>query len=162
MASGDTLGVFLPLANEPPTANYATLDIRNAQPVLDFDASTDESAIFSDVMPRHYATGGIVASIAWAATSATAGNVVWLGAFERQNASQDLDSDSFSSAISATGTASATNGAPTYTEITFTTGQIDGIQVGERYRLKLTRDADVAGDTMTGDAELLGVELREA
>ena len=59
MASGDTLLVFHPFDNEPPSANYATLDIRNLHPVLDFDDSTDESAVFSAVLPWAYSGGGL-------------------------------------------------------------------------------------------------------
>ena len=44
MASGDTLTIFTPLHNEPPSSNPATLDIRNQHPVLDFDATTNEDA----------------------------------------------------------------------------------------------------------------------
>ena len=43
MASGDTLLVFTPLHNEPPASNFATLDLRNLHPVLDFDPTTNES-----------------------------------------------------------------------------------------------------------------------
>jgi len=52
MASGDTLLIFQPYNNSPPSGTYATLDTRNDHPVLDFDASTNESAVFSAVMPR--------------------------------------------------------------------------------------------------------------
>ena len=71
MAAGNSLIIFNALANEPPSSNYATLDTRNGQPCLDFDASTDESAIFSGLLPRHYAGGGLTVRLYWAATSAT-------------------------------------------------------------------------------------------
>lgn len=165
MASGNTLIAFGALDNEPPTSNYATLDTRNAQPCLDFDPSTDESAVFSGVLPRHYAGGGLTVRIYWAATSATSGTCRWNAAIERQDASgQDLDSDSFATAQAAGGSAPGTSGALLYTEITFTSGaQMDSLAAGERFRLKITRDADGTGgtDDMTGDAEVFAVEVKE-
>ena len=71
MASGDTLLIFTPLSNEPPSVNPATLDTRNAHPVLDFDAVVPEAAVFSAVMPRHYAGGGVTVYLHWAMTTAT-------------------------------------------------------------------------------------------
>lgn len=163
MASGNTLAAFFPQDNEPPAANFATLDTRNGHPVLDFDAATDEDAIFSCVLPRNYAGGGLTVYLHWAATSATSGDVVWNVAFERiGEGSQDIDSDGFASAQAATATASATSGNVDIQAITFTDGaQIDSIAVGEAFRIKVTRDANNGSDTMTGDAELVGVEIKE-
>jgi hypothetical protein len=160
MASGDTLLVFSPLANEPPAANYATIDTRNSIAVLDFDAGTDESAVFGAILPRHYGGGGLSVILHWMATSATTGNVKWNAAIERMNT--DLDSDSFAADQTATTTTTGTAGIVTTTTITFTNGaQMDSLATGEPFRLRVTRDANDAGDTMTGDAELLRVEVRE-
>jgi hypothetical protein len=62
MASGNTLCVFTPYNNEPPAAIYATLDVRNYHPVLDFDGATDEEAVFTSILPRNYAGGGLYRS----------------------------------------------------------------------------------------------------
>lgn len=163
MSSGDTLLIFTPWANEPPVANFATIDKRNAHPVLDFDAATDEHAIFTSIMPRNYAGGGLTVYIHWAATTATTGNVVWNAAFERiGEGSQDIDSDGFASAQAATATAPGTSGNVDIQAITFTDGaQMDNIAAGESFRLRITRDADNGSDTMTGDAELVAVEIKE-
>lgn len=159
MASGNTLCVFTPLHNQPPATAFATLDLRNAHPVLDFDAAADEGAIFGSVLPNHYAAGGILAILHWTATTATTGDVKWNGQFERMNT--DLNSDSFDTALSTTTTTSGTSGIIVTTIITFLNSQIDGLAVGGAFRFKVTRDADVAGDTMAGDAELHRVEMRE-
>ncbi len=163
MASGDTLCVFTPLHNEPPGSNYATLDFRNVHPVLDFNAATDESAVFTSVLPRNYAGGGLTITLIWAATSATSGNVVWNGAIERmQDDVTDLDSDSFAAAQAVTAGAASASGEPSYDAITFTDGaSMDSLAVGEAFRLKITRDANNGSDTMTGDAELLAAEIKE-
>lgn len=162
MASGDTLITFSALANQPPASTYATLDTRNSHAVLDFDAAADEVAIFGDVLPRHYAGGGITATLGWMATSATSGNVVWSVAFERRDTGTDLDTDSFATANTATAATSATSGALVYTTIAFTAGaQMDSLAVGEAFRLKVSRTGSSGSDTMTGDAELVSVELKE-
>lgn len=163
MASGDTLYTATAYANEPPSSNYATLDTRNQHPVLDFDADTDESAVFAGVLPRAYAGGGLTVRLGWMATSATSGNVVWNVAIERwQDETDDLDSDSFAAAQAATAAAPGTSGAVQYTDVAFTHGaQMDSLAAGEGFRLKVTRDADNGSDTMAGDAELISVEVRE-
>jgi hypothetical protein len=72
----------------------------------------------------------------------------------------DLDSDSFDTETTATGTANGTSGIETVTEITCTT--IDSIAAGGLYRLKIARKAAAGGDNMSGDAELIAVEVRSA
>lgn len=160
MASGDSLFIADAASGQPPAANYATLDTRNSVLVLDFDAGTDEAAVFVGVLPRNYAGGGLTLTIHWAATSATSGDVVWAAQIERANT--DLDADSFATAQTATGTANGTSGILTGTAIAFTSGaNMDSLAAGEPFRLKVYRDADAGGDTATGDAELVVVELKE-
>ena len=161
MASGNTLNIFTPYDNEPPSANFATLDTRNSHPVLDFDAATDETAIFTGVLPRHYSAGGITITLIVAATTATTGIMRFDVSFERMDTSTDLDADSFAAVQSVNISAPATSGAPAYSTIAFTNAQIDGLLVGEAFRLKVARDADNVADDMAGDAELLAVELKE-
>lgn len=162
MASGETLLVFTPLNNEPPSSNYATLDTRNQHPVLDFDATTNESAVFSGVMPRNYGGGGITVYLHYAMTSAVANTVDWDVAFERiGDQQQDIDSDGFASAKSVNDTTvPGTSGLVDVVSISFSDGaEMDNVAAGEGFRVKVTRDA--ANDDAAGDAELLFVEIRE-
>jgi hypothetical protein len=162
VASGDTLALFLPGDNEPPTSNYATLDLRNQHPVLDFDTTTGESAVFSGVLPRNYAGGGVTVYVHASASSATTGTIGWLVSFERVGDSQqDIDADGFAAAQTVTaGTVPGTSGHVDILNVAFTHGaQMDSIAVGESFRLKIVRD--VANDTAAGDAELVAVEIKE-
>jgi len=163
MPSGDTLLIFTPLSNEPPTSVYAQLDQRNGHTVLDFDQSTDEYAFFGAVLPRNYSGGGITVSIYWMASGVASNNVVWNAAIERhQNDVTDLDSDSFATAQAATDAAPTVDGEHTVTELAFTNGsQMDSLAAGESFRLSIARDANNGSDTMAADAELLRVEIRE-
>lgn len=164
MASGDTLAVFNPQANEPPTSAYATFDVRNGILVLDFDTTTSEAAIFRGVLPANYAGGGLTLSIWWMATSATTGDVVWGGSIERaQEGGTDQDSDSFATEqLSAAVTTNATSGIKNKSTITFSSGaNMDSLAAGEPFRLKIARKPADAGDTMTGDAEFTEAVLKE-
>jgi hypothetical protein len=165
MASGDTLAIFLPDQNEPPAANYATRDLRNYHPCLDFDGATDEEAVFSGIMPRNYAGGGITVYLHVAFTSATSGNAYWSVSLERMDVGTlDLDADSFAAVQSAAGNPNGTSGIMTLVTITFTNGaQMDSIAAGDMFRLKVRRDADGSAgtDDVTTDAELVGIEVKE-
>ena len=162
MATGDSLLLFTPSDNVPPASNFATLDTRNLHLVLDFDASTNESAVFEGVMPQNYAGGGVTVFIHYAMSTATSGDIDWDVAFERIGDQQlDIDSDSFAAVNSVdTTTVPATSGLVDVVSIAFTNGaDMDSVVAGEAFRLKLTRDA--TNDSATGDAELLAVEVRE-
>ena len=163
MASGDTLAILTALHNEPPASDYATLDTRNNHPCLDFDASTDETAQFSFVMPQNYAGGGVTVYLHWSASTATSGNCIWDAAFERiGDGQQDIDSDGFAAVNSVTDAAPGTSGFVTIASVAFTDGaDMDSVAVGELARIAITRDADNASDTMAGDAELHAIEIRE-
>lgn len=163
MASGDTLLIFTPQQNVPPTSNPATFDTRNNHLVLDFDATTNESAVFEGVMPQHYAgTTGVTVLVHYAMASATSNTIDWDAAFERIGDQQlDIDSDSFAAANSTDNTTvPSTSGLVDVVSITFTDGaDMDSVAAGEAFRLKITRDA--ASDDATGDAELVAVEIQE-
>lgn len=163
MASGDTLLIFTPLHNEPPASNYATLDNRNQHPVLDFDDTTNESAIFTGVMPRNYAgTTGVTVYIHYAMSSAVANTIDWDVAFERiGDQQQDIDADGFAAVQSVDNTTvPGTSGNVDIVSVAFANGaEMDSVAVGESFRLKVTRDA--ASDDAAGDAELVAVEIKE-
>ncbi len=162
MASGDTLLTFTPHDNQPLTSAFATLDTRNSHPVLDFDDTTKESAVFAGVMPRNYAGGGVVVYIHYAMTSAEANTVDWDASFERiGDQQQDIDGNGFAAAQSVDNTTvPGTTGLVDIVSISFTDGaQMDSIAVGEGFRLLIQRDSP--NDNAVGDAELLFVEMKE-
>jgi hypothetical protein len=161
MATNDTLAIWEAVGGTPPASAAATLDTRNGHVVLDFDADTNESSYFSSSLPTHYGGGNVACKLHWMATSATSGNVRWSAAFERLEANgPDLDSNGFQTAVEATAAANGTSGKLTVT--TLTLSALDGAAAGDAFRIAITRVAnDGTNDTMTGDAELVRVELVE-
>ena len=165
MATTNVLAVFTPLNNEPPASAFATLDTRNGHITLDFDGSTDEEAVFSGVLPAHYAGGGLTIETFWAFTSATSGSLRVQTAIERIDASSlDIDADSFASFNSAGGTAPGTSGQVIKVTTTHASGaEMDSLAAGEAFRLKVRRDADGTSgtDDITTDAELIAINVKE-
>ena len=162
MASGDTLLTITPRDGEPPAANFATLDIRNNHPALDFDDTTNETTYFSCIMPRHYSGGGVTVYLHYSMTSAVADTVDWDVAFERIGDQQlDIDGDSFAAVNSVDDTTVPdTAGLVDVASVAFTDGaDMDSVAAGEGFRMSVTRDA--VSDDATGDAELLFVEIKE-
>ncbi len=145
-------------------ASAASGGARNGHSVINFDDTTNEEIIFESIMSDDYdGAASFIVDVQWAGATATTGDVKWNAQFERlAEAGQDLDTDGFAAAITATQVTNATSGVLTYTGITFSNAQADGIQPGEAYRLKLIRDASNVADTMVGDAQVLGVEERLA
>lgn len=159
MATGSgtkTKAVFTPLDNQPPAANFATIDTRNSIALLAFDETTEESAIFVGVMPEGASLGSGLTVTVKSVAVATTGDFRLGAAWMRCNT--DIDSDSFDTAVEATTTISATSGIPVSTDLTTT--NIDGITAGDMFRLKIYRDTSDGGDTMSGDLQCLTFEVK--
>lgn len=160
MASGNTLAALDALSSRPPSTNYPQIDLRNGHAVLDFDDTTDETTRFALLLPSNFSGGDLLVRLAWTSTAATSGAVAWQAAAELQPSGFDLDADGFGAAASGSGAAPSNAGELVVTTITVSPG---GSQAaGDHLRLRVSRLATDAGDTMTGDAELYAVEVREA
>ena len=159
---GNQLATFDPnMATFPATAPAAATS-RNEHPLIAFDDTTDENIIFHYVMSQDYAEGNLTVDIHWLAASATTGDVKWNVQFETlAPLGQDWDNDSFAAVQTVTSTTAATSCIATRTSIPLTRAQADTISKGGAFRLRVTRDADDAGDTMVGDAQIGGVLIRQ-
>lgn len=153
----------------PPASNAATLATVNLTassdplPVLAFDAGTDEAAHFVLALPD-YASGNPTLAINWTAASATSGDVIWaaqLLAVTPNTDSGALSGEAFATANTVTDTHLGTNAGRVMTT-TITISNLDSLTAGDLVILKIYRDADAGGDTMTGDAYLVDAVLTYA
>jgi hypothetical protein len=163
VASGDVLSRWQAKDGEPPSTTPAILEFsQNRYFTYTFEASADALLDFSDTLDRKYSGGGITLILCWAA-GASSGNVVWTAAFERHQDEVDAlhIGDSFASAQSIIAAVATNIYGFQYSTIQFTNAQIDGLLIGEDFRLRITRDADNASDTCTAIAYLKSIEMRE-
>lgn len=148
-----------------PVDCFATLDLRNNVPVLDFDDTANEVAVFQAILPRHYGGGGITVTLKLGATSATTGDMSFKAFFKSITSdADDIDTKNFAAPqVNAAIDAPSASGEFNDAAITFTDGaQMDSLVVGEAFFILVMRDAqDGTADDMTGDAELLGIEMKE-
>jgi hypothetical protein len=163
MASGDTLAIFTPLANEQGvSSNYATLSVRNFHPILEFDTTTQETAMFTGVMPQNYANTTGVTVYLCGMSVATSGTMSWGVTFERMDSGTDLDSDSFATEqLTTATTVPGTSGQTLTLSVACAKGAtaMDSVVAGDTFRLRVRRD--VANDSAANDNQLLSVEIRE-
>lgn len=168
MASGDTLFVFTPADNVPPASNFATLDTFAAATgfrlVLDFDGvAADETAIFSGVWPSNYDGGGINVIIDYSLDGTDAQAVEFEVSVEvvQDDDDQDAAGQDFGAATNIADTP-ATNTA-NYNNRTapgaISHANCGSPAVGDRMRLKVTRDYDHAANT--DDVQLHAVHVKE-
>ena len=121
-----------------------------------FDAGTDEFAQAFIALPSNYNNGTITARFYWTASTGS-GNVVW-GIQGRAFANDDALDTAFNTAQTVTDTLIATNDMH-ITEATSAV-TIGGTPAANTPILfQIYRDADAAGDTLSSDARLLGVEI---
>lgn len=162
MASGDTLAVFTPNQSEPPTSDFATLDVRSVVSVLDFDDTTSESIQFPGFMPRFYTSLGVTVTVGYMMTTAIAPDTIDLEVAFKSIGDDidDIDTKAFATANTVLSTVATDSGQVKYQEIAFTDGaEMDSIAAGEYFRMQVARD--ITGGTASDDAELVFVEIRE-
>lgn len=142
----------LPTTN--PGAAACITGTNTQKGVLDFDAATDESVQTHVMLPADW-TGNVDVLIKWLA-AATSGDVVW-AVQTICVADAETDDPAFNTASTVTDTAKGTTLQTNDAAITTVT--VTGCAAGELLHLKLSRDADNAADTMTGDARFIGMEV---
>ncbi len=154
MAAGNKIFEFIAREYQPTASNPAIPDIRNAHEVLDFDVTTQESAVFSGYFSENYGGGNLsfVADIAMSsATSGTAGLLVVLESVS----GQDIDSDGFATTMTVTAaTVAGTAGTVFQLARTLTAANLDSLAAKNPFRIKISRD--VLNDNAAGDLELWG------
>lgn len=167
MASGQIVGFVL---GEMPTGTLsATLDIRAggsapAENVLvwAFDAATAEYLDLKVTLDG-YDGGGLTVTLAWMAETATSGNVVWELAIRAiPDNTEDIDVAHTYDYNAVTAAAPTAAGETAYDAITFTNGaDMDNWADGQVAVVRIRRNAASGSDTMTGDAQLWGIVIRE-
>ncbi len=124
--------------------------------VLDYDASTDESAYWQWAMPDSYDNGTLDITYYWE-TASTTGNVIWC--FQAKglaaNSAEDIDSALSTGVCETDGAQGNANDLASITE----SAAASNFAAGEYVVFKVYRDANDGSDTLTADARLVKVKI---
>lgn len=149
-------------AGVPPASGFARRDVIAGSnfPVrcLDFGASTDEAVIYP-FRALNYGSGNWTIGIDWYADTASSGDVIWgaqLAAITPNSDLQDVETDTLATANTVTDSHLGTTGQRLHrAEITLS--NLDSVAADDFVWLRIYRDADAGGDTLTGDASIVGL-----
>ena len=123
---------------------------------LDFDQSVEEYGQWTVWMPDDWDGSTITAKLVWTAASGT-GDVIW-GVQGRSHGNDDAIDQAWGTVQTVTDTLIATGDVHVTAETSAIT--LAGTPAaGELVQIRVYRDADAAGDTLSADARLLGVKL---
>ncbi|UWZ37862.1 hypothetical protein Drose_06190 [Dactylosporangium roseum] len=123
-----------------------------------YDAASEEWASWAFRMPADYASAPVL-KVQFKMTSATSGDVVWAAqvAAVTDGDATDVDAKVFAVANTATVTVPGTVGY--LKEASITIANADSLAAGDFVVVRLARQGAAAGDTATGDAEMVGAAL---
>ncbi len=156
---------LLPLSAEFPASAFPQLTLANRRPVLAFDAATDETCYWTVFVPQGF-TGTMTAVITYMMASATSGTVGFQMQVEAVTDADATDLDAGTSFDSVNNSASTTVPATAgyIDQISITLTNQDSAAASDYLRFSLNRDADGSAitDSATGDAYVLGIEIRDA
>lgn len=154
-----TASILLPIPPIFDNTAPAGLGFFNSKPRILFDDTTDEIIHWTLRMPQNYASAPVL-KLQYSMASATTGNVIvacQVMAVSDGDAAA-VDTDSYDTVNTSAATAvPATAGY--MDEISLTLTNADSLAAGDFAALKMSRDANNASDTATGDLELVAASL---
>ena len=146
-----------------PNTNYAVGGERGdgepSHPTMKFDSGTEKFIILVGFVPSNYVTGDDLDFTHGWTSSATSGDAIWGVSVERNNAGFNIDTASWGTEATATGTAPTTDGDRVETSVTIPGSSLQSLEPGEKIRLRLARKAAAVGDDMAADGEHLDAWL---
>jgi hypothetical protein len=126
-----------------------------------FDAAGTEGVQFLIPYAPAYGSGNITAKLLWFGDSATSGDVVWgvaIAALTPETDSTDIETDSWATENTVTDSHLGTTAHRLHTA-SVTVSNLDSITTGDYLAVRVQRLGADGSDTMTGDAQLVGIVL---
>lgn len=127
---------------------------------LAFDAATDETVYWQARVPN-YGSGNLTLKLMWYADTGASGDVIFaaqIAAITPNTDTQDIETDTLATANTVTDTHLGTTNQRLH-ECSITISNLDSLAADDFVVIALYRDANAAGDTMTGDALVVDAEL---
>lgn len=124
-----------------------------------FDAAGTEGLQFIVPYVPAYGSGNLTVKLLWHPDTATTGDVVWgasIAALTPETDTQDIETDAWATENTVTDSALGTTAQRLHTA-SVTVSNLDSIATGDYFALRVQRLGGNGSDTMSGDAQLVGV-----
>lgn len=159
-----TITTVLPIESFGPVPGAALPELKSAGSSIaalsySFDAGADEA--IQRVIPRavSYGSGNITVRVLWYGDTATSGDVVFgasIAAITPNTDTQDAETDSWATENTVTDSHLGTT-AHRLHEASITVSNLDSLADGDYLALRIRRLGTSGSDTMSGDAQVVGV-----
>lgn len=126
-----------------------------------FDAGATEGIQFVLPYVGSYGSGNLTCKLRWYADTATTGSVVWgasIACITPETDTQDIETDAWATENTVTDAHLGTT-AQRLHEASITISNLDSIAAGDYLSLRIQRLGTNGSDTLSGDAQLVGVVL---
>lgn len=166
MTTGNTMAIFSPLDSQLIGSGNAALGNRNGHYTLEYPSGVSQSAAFCGVLPSQYANGGLTVYLHYTMLQSSGQNVLWGAQFASygiEEGNNFINGYSPGQQNVVTSSTPGVLGQIKRDSIAFTDGnQIQNINGGDFFMLIVSRLGNSGSiDTGFGNAELLGIEVKE-
>lgn len=126
-----------------------------------FDAASTEAIQFTVPYLPAYGSGNLTCKILWYGDTASSGDVVWgasVACLTPETDTQDIETDAWATENTVTDSHLGTTAQRLHTA-SVTISNLDSITTGDYFNLRIRRIGGNGSDTMSGDAQVVGVVL---
>lgn len=141
----------------PLTVQFSNIPTR----VLQYSSAVRHRAYFPMIATRYPGVGTALVDLHWFVNVAGGGNVVWnLAVAAIGIAGENVGAATFGSAVTSIAAAAALVNTSQITTVSMPFANLDGLQSGSQFVLRVERDGANAADTAVGIANLMGLTFR--
>lgn len=161
-----TTRLALPISGASPVPSVTMPEFKSAGTNItvesySFDAAATEGVQWDIPYFPAYGSGNITMKVLWYGDTATSGDVVWGGAISAltpETDSTDVETDSWATETTVTDSHLGTTAQGVHTA-SITISNLDSVATGDRVCVRLQRLGANGSDTMSSDAQCVGVIL---
>lgn len=164
MTTGNTMLLFTPQEMQISSSGNVSIGQRNGRFTAEFASGVNQSAFFAGVMPYQYGNNGLTVYLHYTMAQGS-GNILWgvnFASYGAETNTNTIDTYIPANQLTVTSPSPSVLGQIRRDSIVFADGpQIGNLNGGDYFLMAVARLGASGLDTGYGNAQLLGVEVKE-